>query len=245
MCNAWNHAPGCNCGWGGDTGSGRGSGNFMNLSNSLPHPSSVFQTENNETYPTKCWWCGELVFYHTNGYGDCVLFDSLGYPWEIHSCWATYWEEEKARRRIAKNTIFSIRSTINQQKYHILAGVIQKIQNNGDIVTEESVGQFMEMAVEELQQAYGMFYIISVLTLASGIEKRRLFLNKYRSNKNSGIVKIIPKAQEKQTKETEEKTFKQTSNKRLIVQKSVSKEELLGLIQHYQKQRKDKHKRDV
>src|SRR5881296_3639331 len=49
------------------------------------------------TYRTRCWWCDEPVFFHTNGYGDCVLFDDLGWPWPIHSCWA----EHVAAERVA------------------------------------------------------------------------------------------------------------------------------------------------
>ncbi|HWA93177.1 MAG TPA: hypothetical protein VG844_01150 [Terracidiphilus sp.] len=46
------------------------------------------------TWKTNCFLgpnnvgCGELTFAHTNGFGDFVLFDSLGYPWPIHSCYA-------------------------------------------------------------------------------------------------------------------------------------------------------------
>lgn len=46
------------------------------------------------TKPTKCWWCRGPVYFHTNGFGDCVLFDELGWPWPIHSCW-----EKHVRRR--------------------------------------------------------------------------------------------------------------------------------------------------
>lgn len=42
------------------------------------------------TYLTTCWWCGQEVWYHTNGYGDHVLFDELGWPWQVHSCWAEH-----------------------------------------------------------------------------------------------------------------------------------------------------------
>lgn len=42
------------------------------------------------TYQTTCWWCGEPVLYHTNGYGDCVLFDLPLIPWEVHSCWSEH-----------------------------------------------------------------------------------------------------------------------------------------------------------
>src|SRR5947207_9074394 len=41
------------------------------------------------TYVTKCWTCGTQVFFHTNGYGDVVLFDSLGWPWLVHFCYHT------------------------------------------------------------------------------------------------------------------------------------------------------------
>jgi hypothetical protein len=27
------------------------------------------------------------VFFHTNGFGDCVVFDDLGWPWPVHPCW--------------------------------------------------------------------------------------------------------------------------------------------------------------
>jgi|ERR1700730_1457975 len=31
--------------------------------------------------------CGVEVFAHTNGFGDFVLFDRLGWPWPIHDCY--------------------------------------------------------------------------------------------------------------------------------------------------------------
>lgn len=53
------------------------------------------------TYLTKCWWCGERAFFHTNGFGDCVLFDELGWPWQVHACW----EEHVAERSNALSAI--------------------------------------------------------------------------------------------------------------------------------------------
>jgi hypothetical protein len=43
------------------------------------------------TWATHCFingGCGRQVFAHTNGYGDFVLFDSLGWPWPVHNCYA-------------------------------------------------------------------------------------------------------------------------------------------------------------
>ena len=42
------------------------------------------------TWRTLCFingGCGDEVFAHTNGYGDFVLFDRLGWPWKIHACY--------------------------------------------------------------------------------------------------------------------------------------------------------------
>jgi hypothetical protein len=53
------------------------------------------------TYSTTCWWCGEAVFFHTNGNGDCVLFDSLGWPWEVHPCWEEHRNTESRHDKVA------------------------------------------------------------------------------------------------------------------------------------------------
>lgn len=67
-------------------------GRHVHFSSASRRPSSPAQVNvmaRNEplTYPTKCWWCGQNVYFHSNGYGDAVLFDSLGWPWSVHRCW--------------------------------------------------------------------------------------------------------------------------------------------------------------
>lgn len=74
----------CACGPGGDSStisSDRDHDPRFVGSRSLPWPT---------TYQTECWWCGESVLYHTNGYGDCVLFDLPLIPWQVHSCWVDH-----------------------------------------------------------------------------------------------------------------------------------------------------------
>lgn len=44
-----------------------------------------------------CWWCGEEVFFHTDGHGKHVLFDRLAWPWPVHDCWAERSREERER----------------------------------------------------------------------------------------------------------------------------------------------------
>ncbi len=101
MCNANNHPPECDCGFGGDTGSGFGS--FVtvpHLPPARPGPPSTSPIrptmwgfppdwDGPRTYPTTCRYCGADIFYHTEGYGDSVFFDDLGPPWEEkkHACY--------------------------------------------------------------------------------------------------------------------------------------------------------------
>jgi hypothetical protein len=37
------------------------------------------------------------VYFHTNGFGDCVLFDRLGWPWQVHDCWLEHREQQQQR----------------------------------------------------------------------------------------------------------------------------------------------------
>lgn len=41
------------------------------------------------TFLTACRDCKASVWFHSNGYGDGVIFDSLGPPWPIHFCYLT------------------------------------------------------------------------------------------------------------------------------------------------------------
>jgi hypothetical protein len=48
-----------------------------------------------KTRKIQCWWCGDRVFYHTNGNGDSVLLDELGPPWPVHYCWELHRESRR------------------------------------------------------------------------------------------------------------------------------------------------------
>jgi hypothetical protein len=158
MCNAWNHPPGCNCGWGGTS---HGSVSVdINLASVMRgyQPPTILNTNDAKTYSTNCRWCGDQVFYHTNGYGDSVLFDSLGYPWEVHDCWQEYWNEQKAKRKILKPIILNKEQDINQQKRLILAGVLQQMRINSLSPTLTNVATQMGISEKCLKDEYGHLY---------------------------------------------------------------------------------------
>jgi len=93
-CNAWNHPPGCDCGWGGDTGGGgfvwRSSWKAKDRPEDYGHTwgiSSRAAGYESFTRPNaKCPVCGARVFFYQSSNGGRVFFESLGPPWEKHPC---------------------------------------------------------------------------------------------------------------------------------------------------------------
>ncbi|MGI8499955.1 MAG: hypothetical protein ACR2LR_02280 [Hassallia sp.] len=147
MCNAWNHPPGCDCGWGGGSYGGGGASTVSDnttIADKVLANKIVNEIRDAETYPTKCWWCGDEVFYHTNGFGDSVLFDSLGSPWRVHLCWKNYWNEERLKRKdknsnSVENSLILRTLDGKQFKRLLLAGAIQSINKQQSFVREEDV----------------------------------------------------------------------------------------------------------
>lgn len=94
MCNAWNHPPGCTCGWGGDGHLGKGGGG-RHTSDKKDFSANPRKTITRKTIlsfdsfvnPTAtCPVCGEQVFFYKSPDGGKVFFDALGPPWPKHQC---------------------------------------------------------------------------------------------------------------------------------------------------------------
>jgi hypothetical protein len=89
MCNAWNHGPGCDCGFGGDT--------YFDGAFRSSESRWSFNTDRRPfTQPVTCWWCDDVVFFYRDENGGCALFDELGAPWAVHYCWEEYRSERRA-----------------------------------------------------------------------------------------------------------------------------------------------------
>lgn len=143
-------------------GTGRhqcGSGRARSASSSLSLAALV---ANAETYLTRCPWCRQHVHYHTNGHGDCVYFDSLGYPWQVHACWEKYWKEKKDRQRVLN--LFSNKDTLDQQKLLILAGVLRTVRRTGSqdsllyAIHETTLAQWLGISFPIFKTNYGHLY---------------------------------------------------------------------------------------
>ncbi len=97
MCNANNHPPGCNCGWGGVWYGGGGGGDFAQWLFNKPKPvrkiglqvATLSELSGGITHPNAaCPVCGAPVYYYESSYGGRVYFDELGPPWPKHPCTA-------------------------------------------------------------------------------------------------------------------------------------------------------------
>lgn len=209
MCNAWNHSYGCNCGWGG--GGSRGSrlstarstaqvstntsspvsmnqNQFMNFSRSVQDISIPKNFYEKVTYSRSCRNCGADVWIHTNGDGGWVLFDTLGYPWPIHSCFAIYWEEEKKKRSTInsqatcqpKSVVQKYLEACDQshsytmipaqtsrtQRVAVLTGIFEVVSKNSisRVVDEFTLAASMKTTILNLRNWYGDLYVIEAST---------------------------------------------------------------------------------
>jgi hypothetical protein len=158
----------------------------------------------------------EPVYYHTQGYGDCVLFDSLGCPWQVHQCWADYWEEESAGQNLFKSLsrehhVRTIKNS-DQQKRSIIIGAAGQIEGVtcGSFgfygATEEAVARQIGVSVEQFRQGYGHLYTVDSagIRLLNSLQKKpKIEAQQPKSrirNKslgNSGVIVICPLCQKK------------------------------------------------
>lgn len=89
MCNAYNHPPGCTCGWGGEGHLGRSYGGGTVTPT---HPRSSWAgitrewREREFTRPTKCPECGKEVYFVRHNGGSVWIDPPLGPPWDRHAC---------------------------------------------------------------------------------------------------------------------------------------------------------------
>jgi hypothetical protein len=94
-CNAWNHASGCNCGWGGQwhgTYHGRNISQTVNDNKINEFYAAYWTYDRRTSYESyvnpnaRCPVCGKTVFFYQSEYGGRVFFDELGPPWPKHLC---------------------------------------------------------------------------------------------------------------------------------------------------------------
>lgn len=94
MCNAHNHPPGCDCGWGGVWYGNQPYAGCGWVRPNEPRPRSMGEQKGTFsaqaggfTCPNaSCPVCGASVFFYQSPYGGRVYFDSLGPPWPKHPC---------------------------------------------------------------------------------------------------------------------------------------------------------------
>lgn len=124
MCNAWNHPPGCRCGWGGQGYSGHPPGGFSTAGVRCAVAIGSYQrfwyapitSRTSYTTPNAhCPVCGAPVFFYESEYGGRVFFDELGPPWPKHPCTdhGTDKRRPQMRTEVARATPASIISAVS------------------------------------------------------------------------------------------------------------------------------------
>jgi DnaJ C terminal domain len=160
----YNHKPWCECGWCVKESGQTDTFSISNFYNSIltPRVLTTTQAGRSRTYPTKCpWQCGEAVYYHSNGYGDSVYFDWLGSPWQIHSCFESYWEQERERKKLLglspeHQHIMSPNVDERERRGRLLRGAIDSIEG---YAAEEAIASSMGFFSKiELRKYYGELY---------------------------------------------------------------------------------------
>lgn len=84
------------------------SGTTVSESQTLSRSWSINDAGKPLTFATSCWWCGTPVYFFRDDNGGCALFDHLGYPWPVHSCW---------KNRDRKQTIASVEAELDEYGY--------------------------------------------------------------------------------------------------------------------------------
>lgn len=174
MCNARNHPPGCNCGWGqgwqsGGYGSsgGRSSFSWAELNSSRETSSSSYSSapasvisksykntnvlsgswvEPNSTCPV----CGQGVYFYQSEHGGRIYFDELGPPWPKHVCTDNVEDGKKA---------YSGENRWDRQGW-------QSLQNFNVTITERDEGYLVRVQGEDESQKKRYF----VCQIANNVE---------------------------------------------------------------------------
>lgn len=116
-CNAWNHPPGCDCGWGGvNYGSGvtsreieaaRAYEQAKAAEQRLVTALRPFTTPN-----ARCPVCGAQVWFYQSPDGGRVFFDDIGWPWPKHPC--TDHTSDGGRRTSASTSCIEVTEAIEK-----------------------------------------------------------------------------------------------------------------------------------
>lgn len=143
MCNAWNHPPGCACGF---SGHGFPRPNFIGHQQRTGGNKGTFSRPSYDwvyfgpiTFKTECWWCGMPVFFHRNDNGGCVLFDRLGPPWPVHPCWQQNKHEQSTATKVFIERRIAQLQSFDARKFNLLEyGLANERQIEGYILGYDS-----------------------------------------------------------------------------------------------------------
>jgi len=209
VCNAWNHDPGCTCGFGGEGHLGGGGWRGGSYSGSVASTATRqtawshwsighARTDLGEpfTHPTKCPVCGAAIFFHTNGNGDAVFFDDLGWPWPKHGCLS---REDSIRRVPTLSNTDTFRELVEMVRVPTSMGSIREhaaISFSRRMVGNELVGVVLSVVSRKLR-VKGERSLLSVFAVILHLSKRggvvRLYLKRSSAIRVGDVAAAVPR----------------------------------------------------
>lgn len=144
MCNAWNHPPGCTCGWGGEGHLGGGGGWSGGYTTPTTEPFSYcdgaitsYRYESSDfCRQTRCPKCGADVFFLRHNEGS-VWVDELGWPWPKHGCFDDS-GSATGYRFISDLSVRYAETAIKPKLGHVIKSIYQNFDHVYLIDTHES-----------------------------------------------------------------------------------------------------------
>lgn len=189
MCNAWNHEPGCKCGWGGEgaTGGGVQAPLSPQISHPPPGTRSVWQHgESDFCAPSKCPRCGDAVFFVRHNGGSVWLNPPLGPPWPKHPCFDTSTSSYATLHILASRT-----SQFPNMLFGIIVETIVDIPGlSGRVIVKCSDGTTLDEEVDSTVQFVKI--VGSIIGVERTLDGVRFHLFPSTSRNKIGSKPVIP-----------------------------------------------------
>lgn len=132
-CNAWNHAPDCECGWGGQY-HGSAAQDEIRYRSFSDNSSYVNPNAN-------CPVCGKVVFFYQSPHGGRVFFDDLGWPWPKHPCTDNSRSQKDHVRFIARQSERPFKNSDGHTlDVYRLQGIINHAERLFEIILKNTIG---------------------------------------------------------------------------------------------------------
>jgi hypothetical protein len=171
----YNHKRSCQCGW--CVKEKKEDDTYANFSYGYGISNNVVEVVKKH-YKTPCWWCGELVYYHSNGHGDSVLFDEYAPPWPIHGCYQIHQQSKNERKAISNKFVGEDGHARYFHEDDEKSFIRELINSFANPPSEKEAADRLGLSISNLRRHYGHCYSVVGVSGEDWRELIRIALNK-------------------------------------------------------------------